>query len=207
MVTHIAAVAALVTTLALSAPAAHADTTAPTPLTLDRVSIEVSVDTPPGGEPVICDRNNHVYCGFIAINLELSGLDGRERPGPDDYPWPLSTSGTADVTRVYGCETSSGRRLHRYDTKVVERGTELINRRNIPYPVPTDDTFEGAVFGLLPDAQPGDCPRGTSPRLYRLVAKHAEITLESQWAGIPASTTYAVRGPARWDGSAPTPKA
>lgn len=201
-----AAGAVLAATLVLSAPPAHAETTAPTPLTLESATFEATVSAPPPGQPLVCDGTNFVFCGFVAINVEFSGLDGRERPAPGDSPVPLSASGTVDLTRVYGCATAQGRRLHRYDTKVVERDVVVNSRRGIPYSVPAGDTLRVGIYGLLLDAQPGNCPRGTTPRLYRLVAKHAEVVLESRWAGLPASTTYAIPGQARWDGSALTPQ-
>lgn len=206
MVTRTAALAALALTLALGAPPAQADTTAPAPLTLDSYSFRASVSSPPKGQPVTCDRNNFVYCGFVSVDVVLSGFDGRERPGPTEYQYPLSTTGEVDVTRVYGCATAKGRRLHRFDTRVVQRDVAIQNRRNIPYPVPAEDSRQFGAYALLADAQPGNCPRGTKPRLYRLVAENAELTLESTWAGIPASTTYEIPGRACWRGAARTPE-
>jgi len=179
---------------------AHAD---PTPLRLTSHSIGAGVTSYPG-QPVRCDGNNYWDCGIVSVTATFSGLEGRERPGPDDFPYVLGGGGTVDVTRTYGCQTPEGKRLHKYDRKV--RQTAGLNtRRGIVGPIPEGDTFTLSVSAFaLGDAQPGNCPAGTEATMYRIEAKEAKVVLESYWASIPTAT-YSVPGRAVWDGAVPTP--
>jgi len=179
---------------------AHADVA---PLRLTSHSMEASVTSYPGA-PVNCDGSNFWDCGIISITADFSGVAGRERPGPGDYPLVLGGGGTVNVTRTYGCQTPEGKRLHRYDRKV--RQTASLNtRRGTASPIPEGDTFTLNVYAFaLFDAQPGNCPAGTQAMMYRIEAKQAKVVIESSWASIPTAT-YSVPGHAVWKGAVATP--
>lgn len=140
--------------------------------------------------------------GLVSVEASFSGLEGRERPGPGDYPFVLDASGTVKVIRTYGCQTLEGQRLRRYDRKVT--GTHSLFFPTPGRPVPDGDTVTFAVYALLPDAQPRNCPVGTQPTIYAVQAKQVRFELTSQWAAIP-SATYALRGRTVWHGEVLAP--
>ena len=153
--------------------------------------------------PVMCDGSNFFDCGLVHVEASFSGLEGRSRPGATDSPYVLNAGGTVQVDRTYGCRNARGKRLRVYDSVVSENLT-MNTRRGVPLQIPDGDTLTVDVYAFLFDAQPGGCPAGTQPMMYRLVARQVRVELESRWASIP-SATYRLRGRGVWTGAVPTP--
>jgi hypothetical protein len=186
----------LATTLGLAIqPAAAAAAPRPKQLTLTTTTVTIVA---PDAPATVCDYNE-LHCGYINISATFSGLNKFPRPaGPAGF-----LQGSVDVTRVYGCQSAAGKRLHRYDTRV--SGTEGLNsRRGQPFLVPpTGDTLATNTYAFLTDRQPGNCPTGLTPMIYRIVATNVRLELVSN-SEIP-SGTYKAPYRAQWIGAVPNP--
>ena len=135
--------------------------------------------------------------------MVFSGLNDRVRPVCDDFCGNLT--GTAVVTRLYGCQVGNGKRLIRYDVKVT-RVESLNTRRGNGYSVPkAGDQLPVSTWAFLPDAQPrGNCPAGTRAMTYAVRARQVKLQLESRLPAIP-SACYSAPGEAVWSGAVATP--
>lgn len=186
---------ALALTLGLIIQPAADAATRPKQLPLTAYTVTVVA---PDAPATVCDYNE-IHCGYIGVSATFSGLDKFPRPtGPAGF-----LQGSVDVTRVYGCQSATGKRLHRYDTKV--SGTEGLNaRRGQPFILPaTGNTFTTSTFAFLTDRQPGNCPAGTTSMIYRIVATNVRLELVS-YSEIP-SGTYKAPARAQWVGAVPNP--
>lgn len=149
-----------------------------------------------------CDYN-FFSCGYVSVQATFAGLNRASwRPtGPEGLEALLN--GTVEVSRDYGCADSSGKRLRQYNRTVKETAS-LGLRRGAPISFPrTGDTVTATTWAFLSDAQPGNCPAGTTPTMYKLVAKQAKLELVS----LVTDTTGTYRAPGRsvWVGAAATP--
>lgn len=149
-----------------------------------------------------CDYN-FFSCGYVSVQATFAGLNRASwRPtGPEGLEALLN--GTVEVSRDYGCADSSGKRLRQYNRTVKETDS-LGLRRGAPISFPrTGDTVTATTWAFLSDAQPGNCPAGTTPTMYKLVAKQAKLELVS----LVTDTTGTYRAPGRsvWVGAAATP--
>lgn len=149
-----------------------------------------------------CDYN-FFSCGYVSVQATFAGLNRASwRPtGPEGLEALLN--GTVEVSRDYGCADSAGKRLRKYDRTVTE--TESLGlRRGAPIQFPrTGDTLTATTWAFLPDRQPGNCPAGTTPTMYKLVAKHVKLELVSLVTN--STGTYCAPGRSVWVGAAPTP--
>ena len=198
----LAFVGSVAAVLSFFSPPALAATT-PKPLKL--VDSSLSISAPLSGGST-CDVGSQLFCGSVDVTTTFSGLNGRARPD-SSYPAIGTLTGTTHVTRVYGCQSvATGERLRAFDVKV--KTVDTINtRRGRPIIVPADgDTFTVTTYAFLLDAQPHNCPAGTTPMLYSISAKKVQLELKSTRAPIP-SASYSIKGKASWTGAAPTPGA
>lgn len=172
------------------------------PLRLANYTISVQ---PPVAPAVACTYQ-FINCGYVAITATFSGLDrARWRP-TDDQPGPPqgNLSGTAQVSRVYGCANTKGKRLRGHDRTVTE--TVSLNTRQgtgLRFPA-TGDTVTATTYAFLADRQPGNCPAGTTAMTYKMVASHTQLELDSYIDGF-ATGTYRAPGRAQWIGAVATP--
>lgn len=175
---------------------------APTPKKLTLNSYTVTI-TPPESPATVCDYDR-INCGYIAVSATFAGLDRFSRPTGEVGPPEGNLSGTVEVTRVYGCQNADGKRLHRYDTTVSETA-QLNTRRGTGLRFPrTGDTVSSTTYAFLDDRQPGNCPAGTTPTTYKIVAKQVRLELDSYVDQIPGGSYRApYRG--QWTGAVPTP--
>ena len=79
--------------------------------------------------------------------------------------------------RDYGCVTAAGRRLHRYDTRVVEPAAFNGGPGKVFTLVADNDSTPVTLVLTLEDKQPGNCPSGTRAALFRIVVKKVDVTL------------------------------
>lgn len=148
-----------------------------------------------------CDYN-FFSCGYVYVQATFAGLN-RASWRPTEEGLDALLDGTVEISRDYGCADSTGKRLRKYDRTV--NGTASLGvRRAMPVSFPKEgDTVTITTWAFLSDAQPGNCPAGTTPRLYKLVAKHAKLELISL---VTQSTgTYRAPGRSVWVGAAATP--
>lgn len=188
---------------AAAPPAASSSTARP----LRLANYTVTVYGPPSSIPqqtsgAACDLGSRLYCGYVAISATFSGLGARARP---QTPAPsINLLGSVSVTRTYGCTTSNGRLVHRFD-RVVRESVPLNTRRangtSIP---PTGDTLTITTYAFLLDRQPFNCPAGLNPVTTSIVASGAQLKLDSYFESVPDATYNAPRR-AAWYGIAPTP--
>ena len=163
------------------------------------ISVGPPVAVEPGSAGDRCSYNE-TNCGVVAVELHLSGFD--QLPQPDGLP-RNALSGTARVTRVYGCESEGGRRLHRYDRRV--SALESLNtRRGAGFPVAeAGETITAQTFAFLGDRQPGNCPAGTQAMTYRISASDVQLDLVV-YSSPATERSYALRGRSTWRGAIPT---
>lgn len=150
----------------------------------------------------VCDYN-FFSCGYVSVEATFAGLNRASwRPTGSDGLDAL-LNGTVDISRQYGCADNTGKRLRAYDRTV--NGTASLGlRRGAPVSFPQEgDTVTITTWAFLSDAQPGNCPAGTTPTMYKLVAKHAKLELVSLATG--TTGTYCAPGRSQWVGAAPTP--
>ncbi len=189
--------AVTVQSVAQAAPTSAANTLTP-------ISHTLKVQ-PPDAPASVCDYNQ-INCGFVVVQVTFAGLDSNaSRPTEPGYGPPEGNlSGTVDVTRVYGCQNANGKRLRTYDRTVVETVT-LNTRRGSGFRFPrTGDTVTATTYAFLGDRQPGNCPAKTTAMMYKLVARHVQLELDSYVPGITGSTTP-VKSRHAWSGAVPTP--
>lgn len=205
---RISALAALVMLLSFWTLPADAGTkpagNSPEPLHLD-AAVDAKVFQP-STESFTCTAWDATECGYISVDLTFSGFEGRAPMLEEGARPPFTVSGSARVTRTYGCQTPAGKRLRAYDTKVQEQAYLSEPPYGAqPFGFPQDGSDERLKYiaGYLGDAQPGNCPAGTEARLYRVVAKCVRVEFRSEITSVP-STTYRLRGDT-WNGSVPTP--
>lgn len=193
---------ALAATLALTALPATSAAATPAPKKLSLSSYTVTIGAP-DAPATVCDYNQ-IHCGSVAVQATFAGLDRLPRPAGEVGPPEAGLYGTVQVTRVYGCQNDAGKRLHRYDTTVTETAT-MNTRRGSGLKFPrTGDTVTATTYAFLADAQPGNCPAGTTPMIYKLVAKKVTLELDSYVDEIPDGSYRApYRG--QWTGVVPTP--
>jgi hypothetical protein len=187
--------------IAVASPAA-ACTPKPRPLVLSSYTVVVS---PPANKPNGCDYYA-VSCGDAGVQATFRGLAGRDRSGSTSTRNDGDLVGTIRVTRVYGCANAAGRRLHRYDRRVIKTNS-MDTRIGSGYLLPAKgNTFKSSTYAFLDDAQPHNCPTGTTAMIYKLIARHAVLTLKSTVPSIPVHT-YRAPGVARWVGAVAAPVA
>ncbi|WP_420121981.1 hypothetical protein [Nakamurella sp.] len=169
------------------------------PLYLAKATISTGVTEYP---VPVCDYNSF-SCGYVSVAATFAGLNRAPwRPTGPEYPEAL-LNGTVQVSRDYGCADSSGKRLRQYD-RTVNETAQLGVRRGAPVPFPREgDTVTITTWAFLSDSQPGNCPAGTTPTMYKLVAKHAKLELVSLVTD--TTGTYCASGRSQWVGAAPTP--
>ena len=142
-------------------------------------------------------------CGVVIVSLDLAGVMGRGITEPAEFAGYVS--GTARLTRVYGCADRAGKRLHRYDTRLRE-SISLYSVRGMPYSVqPDQDVIHPTAIALLENAHPGNCPAGTVAMEYEIAASHVRIHLDSQLEEIPSADYRLPHGRAVWRGAVRTP--
>jgi hypothetical protein len=196
---RIAAATALLPLSLLPAQTASAHTVRPQPLYLSDYSVGIA---PPTLGPS-CDLGSQLNCGFVIVSANFQGLDGRG-PRPTNTPEDGDLTGTVRVTRTYGCQQPDGKRLKGFTRKISEIAP-LETRRAFGYSIPAaGNTLSVSTFAFLLDNQPGNCPAGTQPRVYRIRAHGAKLVLRSDWAPVP-SKNYSAPARAEWRGSVPTP--
>jgi hypothetical protein len=163
-------------------PAAQA-AAAPRTEQLKLRSFTVEIDT---GDSSVghCDASRAGACAYLTIKTVFTGLSNFVRPDETLYS-AGNLGGPIEVTRTYGCEDARGKRLHRYDTKVST--TEgLTNYRGGGITIPaTGDIITQYNYVFLDDRLPTDCPTGTTPRLYKITAGKARLSLEFRVPGFP----------------------
>lgn len=188
-------IALLLSLVAMPAEAA----VAPTKLKLSSYSLTVGAPTAPVTDQT-CDYN-WIFCGFVQVDATFSGFNSHERPaGP-----ALRLGGSANVTRVYGCQSAAGKRLNAYNVTVRETAS-LDARRGQPSFIPAaGDKLSMSTYAFLNDAQPGNCPAGSTAMIYRFSYYYTQLTLDSYVSAIP-SGTYRALGYKVWTGAVPTPK-
>ncbi|MEO5834510.1 MAG: hypothetical protein ABIR83_14220 [Nakamurella sp.] len=192
---------ALAVTLACTAlPAAEAAAPALKKLSLTSYTMTVGA---PDAPATVCDYNE-IHCGYLGVEATFAGLNRLPRPAGAYGPPEAGLYGAVEVTRVYGCQTDAGQRLHRYDTRVSETAS-LNTRRGSGLRFPrTGDTVTATTYAFLTDAQPGNCPAGTTPMIYKLVAKQVQLELDAYVPEIPDGRYRApYRG--QWLGAVPAP--
>ena len=193
------ATVALVAVLLSSLGALPARASSPPRLHLDSYAIDVFAPLSPAS---VCDSGSLLNCGGVAVSTTFSGLTGRARPAPG--PAQTNLVGSVRVARVYGCQTSAGRRLHRFDRRI-EQTFRLDTRRGFGFSVPASgDTLTATTYAFLSDSQPGNCPGGTQGMTYAIRATNVKLRLVSLWAPIP-SADYRAPGRAQWRGAVPAP--
>lgn len=156
----------------------------------------------PQAPATVCDYN-WIMCGYVSVQATFAGLDRASwRPTGPAGPEAL-LNGTVQVSRGYGCADSAGQRLRRYDRTVTETAS-LGLRRGAPVQFPRQgDTLTATTWAFLSDAQPGNCPAGTTPTMYKLVANNVHLELVSL---VTESTgSYRAPGRSQWTGAVPTP--
>lgn len=190
---------------ALTAIPASASAPSTGPLRLANYSVTVSPPPstiPPQTSGAPCDLGSRLYCGTVAITATFSGLGDRARP---QTPAPsINLLGSVSVTRTYGCTTSTGRLVHRYN-RIVRESVPLNTRRGFGTSIPaTGDTLTITTYAFLLDRQPFNCPAGLTPVNTSIVASGAKLTLDSYFESVPDANYNAPRW-ATWFGIAPTP--
>ena len=107
------------------------------------------------------------------------------------------------LVRDYGCVTPGGRRLHRYDTRVVEPAAFNGGTGKVFTLVAGKDSTPVTLVLTLEDEQPGNCPSGTRAALFRIVVKKVAITLVA-FTKPERRTTRSLPDGWRWSGKIPT---
>jgi hypothetical protein len=193
---------------ALTAVPASASAPSPRPLRLASYSVFITSppptipqqDVPNGGA---CDRGSRLYCGYVGITANFSGLGNRPRP---QSPAPnLNLVGSVSVTRTYGCTNRNGRVNHRFD-RTVRETAPLDTRRSSGGRIPaTGDTVSMTTLAFLLDLQPFNCPPGLKAVNTSIVVKGAKLELASSFDSVVPDQAYNARRWASWYGVAPTP--
>jgi hypothetical protein len=171
------------------------------PLTVIRSVVTVTAPEP---APTTCyPGTSGSWCGEVIVGLDLAGVMGRGITEPEEFAGYVS--GTARLTRVYGCADGAGKRLHRYDTRLRE-SIPLYAVRGMPYSVwPDRDVTHAVVAAFLGNAHPGNCPAGAVAMEYKIAVSHVRIHLDSQLEEIPSADYCLQHGPAAWRGAVRTP--
>jgi hypothetical protein len=183
-----------------SAPALSAQAATPAPH-LDTYTVNIIQPTAPDPDHIVGCTNQVFNCGYVSVaatfsNLEMLSTGSSTNDG--------NLQGTARLTRVYGCQTPSGRRLHRYDRRVVE--TAVFNTRNgFGFRLePGQQTLNVVTYDFLSDAQPGNCPSWTQATQYSMKVDRLELNLIDFGVDPVAQYDYRVRGTWIWRGAVAT---
>lgn len=187
--------------VSLFAPAMAEAAPAPKKLTLATYTATVGA---PNAPAEVCDYNQ-INCGLLAVEATFTGLDRFPRPTGEVGPPEGGLYGSAEIRRTYGCASETGKRLHRYDETVTET-VGLNTRRGTGFRVPRQGDTLGPVttYAFFDDRQPGDCPAGTTPMTYKIVASKISLELDFYVDGLPAAD-YKAPARAQWVGAVPTP--
>ncbi|PPK98117.1 hypothetical protein CLV92_102270 [Kineococcus xinjiangensis] len=170
------------------------------PLRLQEVEVVAGA---PHADATYCDHIM-IDCGYVGVHATFSGLSGRVSSQDSWEERQGYVTGSARVSRVYGCESAEGVRLGHLDTTVSEN-VRLGPRRGMTFTLPTDaDTVPAEAYAFLEDAQPRNCPAGTQPMMYELRVQRVALTMNSSLRTVP-SAEYRVKGRDRWQGAVPTP--
>jgi hypothetical protein len=164
------------------------------PLRLDGASVNV-VPPASAGTAAGCPAVNG--CGRI----ELFGVPYRPGDRSTLLRGALKASGT--LVRTYGCVTPAGRRLHRYDTRVVEPAAFNGGPGKVFTLVAGRDATQVTLVAALDDSQPGNCPSGTRAVLFRIAVKKVAITLVA-FTNPEQRTTRSIPDRWHWAGVIPT---
>lgn len=157
---------------------------------------------PQPGYPPIC-TNQWIQCGYVAVTATFTDLDALLTEPPTQGAPRYNLQGTARVVRVYGCADAQGKRLHRYDRRVVEDAT-LNTRNSLGFTIPVGaETVDASTYVFLRDAQPRSCPAGTQAMTYQITADRIRLDL-GDYSGVVRHYTYRVGGSTTWRGAVPT---
>jgi hypothetical protein len=191
----------LLSTLLLTMPVAAQAASKSRPLTLSSHVTTVTL-SPPQIAP-ICDQGSFLNCGTVTVQATFSGLAGRTLP-PAQGPMPEGNlSGTATLTRAYGCDRD-GKRLTAYNRRVVETLT-LNTRRGFGFTVPrTGDQLSVSTYGFPMNSEPDNCPANSTPTVYAMKVTGVKLSLTFAEGLSIAPGSYRASS-ARWDGAVPTP--
>ena len=174
---------------------------APAPKKLTLTSYTAAVEAPQAPAEV-CDYN-FINCGYLSVEATFSGLDRFPRPDGSAIQ-DGGFSGTAEIRRTYGCENADGKRLRSYDRTVTET-VGLNTRRGTGFRIPAEgDSFSTTTYAFFDDAQPGNCPDGTTAMTYKIVAKKIALELDFYDNALP-DATYTAPARAQWVGAVPAP--
>lgn len=150
-----------------------------------------------------CDQNL-VNCGLLSVSTRFSHLEGLTTD--DDQLFAQSNlEGTARFTRIYGCQTRSGHRVHKYDRKVVDKAAFLNTRRGMGFRIePGSTTVDVTAYHFPPDAQPGNCPAKLQATQYALKISHLGLDLVDRGPDPDVKYHFELSGTWIWRGAVAT---
>lgn len=194
---------AVAAALALGGQAA-AEAAPAKPAALRLASYDLSVSGPTASGPACGDY--FPECGTVHLSVILGGLNRVPgRPTGDFGPPEANLTGAARVTRNYGCQDATGKRLRSYDRTVTETVT-LDTRWSFGFTFPrTGDTAPVDVYAFLADRHPGNCPSGATATTYRITAGLTGPLELTSYVDTIASRTYCAHDHARWTGAFQAP--